>query len=37
MQDLLIETLQSLGYPIIKQGTLGMDESYPESFLYILE
>lgn len=32
MQDLLIETLQSLGYPIIKQGTLGMDESYPESF-----
>ena len=29
MEDLLISTIESLGYPIFKQGSLGADEEYP--------
>lgn len=32
MKDLLIEILESFGYPVIQQGTLSKDESYPDSF-----
>lgn len=32
MKDLLINTLSKFNYPILLQGSLGADESYPESF-----
>ena len=32
MEDLLIRLIESLGYPIFRQGSLGADETYPESF-----
>lgn len=32
MEDLLIELLESFGYPVIRQGSLGPNEEYPENF-----
>lgn len=32
MEDRLIELLSTFGYPVIRQGSLSEDESYPESF-----
>ncbi len=32
MEDLLIETLEKLGYPVRRQGSLGTDEAYPDHF-----
>ena len=32
MEDLLIRTLEALGYPVKRQGSLLSDESYPDHF-----
>ena len=32
MEDLLISTLENLGFPIIRQGSLAEDDEYPQSF-----
>lgn len=32
MEDRLIELLESFGYDVIRQGSLGEDEAYPDNF-----
>lgn len=32
MEDRLIELLSTYGYPVIRQGSLGEDEPYPDNF-----
>lgn len=32
VKENLIEVVESLGYPVFQQGSLGDDEAYPESF-----
>lgn len=32
MEDNLIQILEALGYPVIRQGSLSPDEEYPDSF-----
>lgn len=32
MEDRLIELLETFGYPVIRQGSMGEGENYPDSF-----
>lgn len=32
MKELLVEILETFGFPVHQQGSLGADEQYPESF-----
>lgn len=32
VEDVLIEILTELGYPVLRQGSLSFDENYPEHF-----
>lgn len=32
MEDKLIELLQTLNYPVFRQGSLGLEEEYPDTF-----
>lgn len=32
MEDKLIELLETFGYPVIRQGSLGENEDYPDTF-----
>ena len=32
MEDLLISTLEQIGYPVRRQGSLASDETYPDHF-----
>lgn len=32
MEDILINLLQTFGYPVFRQGSLSKDEAYPDTF-----
>lgn len=33
MEDFLIQTLETLGFPVIRQGGIAENEAYPETFI----
>lgn len=37
MEDLLIKTLESFGYDVIRQGSMAPDEEYPDHFFTFWE